>query len=107
MLRLINLFVLASLMLTGASLFIAIAIFRVDGGGWLKEQVVPTLIGIGTVGGWFAMVIAFLVFIVASVFLVIQFMRREGRAFLPQFYFSLLNAALGLLGVFFISYGRI
>jgi len=108
MLRPINLFVLAMLILTGTSLLIPLAFPVTYGDGWMRERLFPTLIAIGAVGGWFAMVAALSVLLVAAIILIIQLMRRSGRAFLPEFYFSLFNATLGLCGVLFVFfYGRI
>ncbi len=107
MLRLVNLFVLASLVITGTSLLVALGVWAASGDASLKESILPTLVAIGTVGGWFAMVAAFSVLLVAAIILVIQLVRRDARAFFPEFCFSLLNAVIGLCGAFFIAYGHI
>lgn len=96
------------LILTGTSLLIPLSFPVTGGDGWLKERLLPTLIAIGAVGGWFAMVSALCVLLVAAIILVTHLMRRNGRAFLSEFYFSLFNATLGICGVLFVFfYGRI
>jgi hypothetical protein len=104
MLRLTNLVVLAVLILTGTSLLIALGVLATDGSGWFKASLLPALFVIGTVGGWFAIVAAFSVLLVAAIILVIQLIRRNGRAFFPEFCFSFANATLGLCGVLFLFF---
>lgn len=78
MLELVNRVVLAMLILAGAALAVAALIAKASDRGLLSEQLVPMLIGFGTMGGWVGTASALFVFVVAIVLVAFHVVRGRG-----------------------------
>jgi hypothetical protein len=98
--------VLAGLVTSGVALAAALAIGVFNLTGWITDMLAPALVGYAAIGGMFFMYVSFLVFALVLITFLVFLVKKKGSLYLPTFYFSLLNAVLGLLGALIVS-GRI